>query len=137
MDVSRIGDGLWRFTVPHPEWKPEFDRPGGWGRTVGAVYAEYTEAVVLIDPLVPADAAGRERFWRALDRDVLRLARPLFVLVGSVDHGRSADEVADRYRGSVHGLRVIGDAAIRDGVSCTLDSTFDDVTLPMGLRRFP
>jgi hypothetical protein len=137
MDVSKIRDGLWRYAVPHPEWKPEFDRPDGWGRTVGAVYAEYPEAVVLIDPLVPAAAEDRARFWRALDRDVTRLARPVLVLVGSVDHGRSADAVAERYRESVRGVRVVGDAAIRDAVSCELHATFDEVTLPGGLRALP
>ena len=44
---------------------------------VASVYAEFAEAVVLIDPLVPASGSPtRERFWRALGRDVARLARP-------------------------------------------------------------
>ena len=137
MDVSKIRDGLWRFAVPHPDWKPEFDRADGWGQTVAAVYAEFAEAIVLIDPLVPTEAAERERFWRALDRDVLRLARPMLVLVGSVDHGRSADAVAERYLAAGHDVHVIGDAAIRNGVSCVLHATFDEVTLPVGLHTVP
>jgi glyoxylase-like metal-dependent hydrolase (beta-lactamase superfamily II) len=137
MRVSKIRDGLWRWEVPHPDWKPEFDRPDGWGRTVAAVYAEFPEAVVLIDPLVPPDAAERERFWQALDRDVSRLARPIWVLVGSVDHGRSADAVAERYVAAGHKLTIVGDAAIRGVVSCTLDATFDEVVLPAGLKIVP
>lgn len=137
MDVSKIRDGLWRFAVPHPAWKPEFDRPDGWGRTVAAVYAEYQEAVVLIDPLVPAVPADQERFWRALDGDVSRLARPVLVLIGSVDHGRSASAVAERYLRSGHAVKVVGDAAIRDGVSCVLHATFDEFALPSGLHAVP
>ncbi len=137
MKVSKIRDGLWRWEVPHPGWKPEFDRPDGWGRTVASVYAEYDEAVVLVDPLVPADPALLERFWAALDRDVARLARPVLVLVGSVDHGRSADAVAARYLAAGQELSVVGDAAIRDAVSCSLHATFEDVRLPAGLHAVP
>jgi hypothetical protein len=133
MNVMKIGEGLWRWETPHPDWKPEFDRPDGWGRTVASVYAEFDEAVVLIDPLVPADAPDRERFWVALDRDVYRLARPVLVLVGSVDHGRSADAVAERYRAMGREVVVAGDAAIRSGVSCVLNATLDEVELPTGL----
>jgi len=127
MKVSKIRDGLWRWEVPHPDW----------GRTVACVYAEYDEAIVLIDPLVPADAADQERFWRALDGDVARLARPVLVLVGSVDHGRSADAVAARYLAAGHELSVMGDAAIRDAVSCALHATFGEVVLPAGLHAVP
>jgi len=134
MKVSKIRDGLWRWEVSHPDWKPEFDRPDGWGRVVGCVYAEYDEAVVLIDPLVPEDAADQERFFSALDRDVARLARPMLVLVGSVDHGRSADAVAARYLAAGHELSVVGAAAIRNAVSCVLHATFDEVVLPAGLK---
>src|SRR5262245_40066282 len=134
MQVTKIRDGLWQIAVPHPEWKPEFDRPDGWGRMVGAVYAEFAEAVVLIDPLVPAESADAQRYWRALDRDVGRLERPVLVLVGSVDHGRSADAVAARYAARGRGVRVVGDARIRDGVSCTLHETLEAATLPAGLH---
>jgi hypothetical protein len=137
MQVSKLRDGLWRWSVPHPDWKPEFDRPDGWGRNVACVYAEFDEAVVLIDPLVPMDQSDRETFWQALDRDVIRLARPVLVLIGSVDHGRSADAVASRYLGAGRDVTVVGDAAIRNGVSCSLHATFADVALPKGLQALP
>src|SRR5438128_1127857 len=60
MDVLMIASGLWRWTAFHPEWKED----------VGCVYYASSEAVVLIDPLVPQEA--EERFWNALDRDVER-----------------------------------------------------------------
>jgi hypothetical protein len=137
MQVSKIRDGLWRFAVPHPEWKPEFDRPDGWGRVVASVYAEFDEAIVLIDPLVPDDPADLERFWSALDRDVARLVKPILVLVGCVDHGRSADAVSARYRDAGYRVQVVGDAAIRDRVSCKLDATIEETSLPAGLTAVP
>jgi hypothetical protein len=137
MDVTQLGAGLWRWVVPHPEWKPEFDRPDGWGRMVASVYAELDEALVLIDPLVPADPTEADRLWRHLDADVARRARPILVLIGSVDHGRSADVLAGRYLAAGHPVRVVGDAMIRDHVSCTLHATFDDAVLPAGLHALP
>lgn len=94
MEAQRIADGLWRWTAPHPEWKPGDD----WDREVGCVYVETPEAVVLIDPLVPDD--DPITFWGALDRDVSRLGRPVVVLLTCPWHERSAAEVAHRYSAS-------------------------------------
>jgi glyoxylase-like metal-dependent hydrolase (beta-lactamase superfamily II) len=91
VNVEPIVEGLWRWSAVHPEWKPGAD----WDADVACVYAEDPDAVVLIDPLVPADEA--ERFWRALDGDVERLARPVAVLVTSHWHERSAAEIEARY----------------------------------------
>lgn len=91
MDVQEICDGLWRWTAPHPEWKPEAD----WPQDVGCLYYEAPEAVVLIDPLVPAE--GEDRFWRALDRDLERVGRPVTVLLTTHWHERSVEQVAGRY----------------------------------------
>lgn len=91
MDVERIAEGLWRWTAVHPEWKAG----EGWDPEVACVYVEEPDAVVLIDPLVPA--GDEERIWRALDRDVERLALPVCVLVTSHWHERSAADVEERY----------------------------------------
>lgn len=69
---------------------------GGWDPEVGSVYWEAGDTVVLIDPLVPA-GAERERFFRALDRDVERARRPVAVLLTIFWHERSADEIRNRY----------------------------------------
>jgi hypothetical protein len=96
MDVAEIRPGLWRWTAPHPAW-----RPGkAWPEEVGCVYAETQEASVLVDPLVPAD--DEERFWQALDRDRVRLAHlPVRVLLTCSWHRRSSDVVAERYDAEV------------------------------------
>jgi hypothetical protein len=92
MEVQELRAGLWRWTAPHPEW----EHAENWGPEVGSVYAELPEAIVVIDPLVPADED--ERFWSALDRDVERLARPVHVLLTVHWHERSVATVLDRYR---------------------------------------
>lgn len=96
MNVEQLRPGLWRWTAPHPEWTPEQGGPSGWERDVGCVYYEGPDAVVLIDPLVPADET--ERFWEALDRDVQRASRPVVVLRTVHWHQRSIDDVVARYR---------------------------------------
>jgi len=97
MRVQRLADGLWRWTAPHPEWRDGAD----WDRTVGSVYCETPDAVVLIDPLIPDDGADRERFWDALDRDVERLRVPVVVLLTCRWHLRGARMVRGRYNAAV------------------------------------
>ena len=112
MEVERIRDGLWRWIAPHPDLEPG----EGWAREVGCLYYEGPGAVVLIDPLVPADEA--DRFWEALDRDVERAGRPVVVLRTVHWHQRSIDDVLARY----------GDARSWDG---------GDESLPAGIAAHP
>ena len=94
MQVQELAPGLWRWTAAHPEWTPDSD----WPEDVGCLYYEAADAVVLIDPLVPADDA--DRFWQALDRDVARADRPVVLLRTVHWHERSIDEILARYPGS-------------------------------------
>jgi glyoxylase-like metal-dependent hydrolase (beta-lactamase superfamily II) len=91
MEVRELGPGLWRWTGVHPQW----EHAETWGPEVGSVYSELQDAVVVVDPLVPADE--EERFWSALDRDVERAGRPLHVLLTVHWHERSVAAVLDRY----------------------------------------
>lgn len=95
MDVQELRPGLWRWTAPHPDWTPEEAENGGWDELVASHFLESPEAIVLIDPLVPADEAAR--FWAALDRDVERTGLPVVVVITIVWHERSAAAVAARY----------------------------------------
>ena len=92
MEVTRIADGLWRWSTYYGEWRDE----------VGSVYVEADDAIALVDPLVPEERDEAERFWRALDRDVERASVPVHVLVTVFWHVRSAAEVVRRYRGRLH-----------------------------------
>jgi hypothetical protein len=95
MQVDELRPGLWRWTAAHPEW----DHAEHWGPEVGSVYAELPDSVVVVDPLVPEDAA--ERFWGALDRDVERLGLPVHVLLTVHWHERSVAPVLDRYKATL------------------------------------
>lgn len=96
MRVDEVGPGLWRWTGLHPDWTPA---SRDWDPEVGCVYLETDDAVVLIDPLVPPE--DEERFWRALDRDVERRARPVMVLLTAPWHVRSTDAMLARYGASL------------------------------------
>jgi glyoxylase-like metal-dependent hydrolase (beta-lactamase superfamily II) len=92
MEVTRIADGLWRWSTYYGEWREE----------VGCVCVAADDAVVLVDPLVPEERDQAERFWRALDRDVKGAGAPVHVLVTVFWHVRSAAQVVRRYRGRLH-----------------------------------
>src|SRR6476620_11796926 len=111
MRIREVATGLWWWTALHPAWTPADGGPDGWEQEVGCVYYEAPGAVVLIDPLVPME--DRDRFYRALDRDVERAGLPVCVLVTVDDHRRSSVELADRYGGTV--------GELTEGVETVLD----------------
>ena len=95
MDVRRLADGLWRWTAPHPNAANWPDSGPLLPPEVGCVYYEATDAVVLIDPLLPAD--DEEEFLAYLDRDVERLGLPVSILLTAAWHERSAAILRERY----------------------------------------
>jgi hypothetical protein len=70
--------------------------PGVW-RWDDSLYVERPSAIVLIDPVVPA--GEKEHFFRALDRDVERLGRPVVVLL--TDASLDAGVFVERYGAAV------------------------------------
>ena len=92
MVVTRLAEGLWQWSTRHPEWREGAD----WDPVVSSVYLETGSAIVLFDPLVPDGSEG-DRFWRALDRDVARLAAPVHVMLTCGWHLRSARLMTGRY----------------------------------------
>ena len=130
MRVTRIEEGLWRWTGLHPDWTPDEGGPNGWEQEVGCVHHEAEDAVVLVDPLVPPEDA--ERFWAALDRDVERAGRPVHVLLTVFWHGRSARELADRYGGEIWAHERVREVERRE-VEPTRFFSFGDV-LPGGVE---
>jgi hypothetical protein len=138
MVVEQIRRGLWRWTAPHPEWRPEKGGPGGWERNVGCVYLEALpggeEGVVLIDPLVPpAGSPDAARFWEGLDRDLDRIGRPLAIVLTGSYHQRSAGEIQERCR-ERFGAEIWAPESARERLTCPVSRIFrDGDSLPAGL----
>ena len=93
MKLDQLRPHLWRWTAPHPGWRPGDD----WDQEVACAAIVRDEEFVLVDPLAPEDDA--ERFWRAVDRDVEHHGPPHVVLTVAW-HARSAAEIANRYPGT-------------------------------------
>jgi hypothetical protein len=76
--------GLWRWTAPHPDWRPGAapGSPGDWECEVGSVLYEAADPAVFVDPLLsrarralprgteplPIRRAGETMFWLAEHR---------------------------------------------------------------------
>jgi glyoxylase-like metal-dependent hydrolase (beta-lactamase superfamily II) len=126
VEVTRIADGLWRWTTYYGEWRED----------VGSVYLETGDAIVLVDPLAPEHDDDAERFWRSLDRDVERARLPVHVLVTVFWHVRSAAAVVERYRGTLHASsRARAPIERRAGVPSTTFRPGD--SLPGGVEALP
>ena len=89
--MEELAPGLHRWTARHPWWAPgaEPGSPADWPPDVGCVVYRAPDELVLVDPLV-------ER-WGPLDALVEGHGRPVVVLTTMRFHGRSRDEVAERY----------------------------------------
>ena len=85
MEVTRLDDGLWRWTTAHPEWKPR--RRLGAGRRLRLLGGRRSRGARR--PARATDEAERTRFLDALDRDVARLGarrgRPRHVRAGTAE----------------------------------------------------
>jgi glyoxylase-like metal-dependent hydrolase (beta-lactamase superfamily II) len=97
IDVQEITPRLWWWSAPHPEWKPEYAKNGGWGEIVSSYALVADDAFVLFDPLLPTDEP--DRFWEKLDGDVEHHGAPS-ILITLYWHVRSAQQIADRYDGT-------------------------------------
>jgi hypothetical protein len=126
MRVEQLRPHLWRWTAPHPDWRPDDD----WEREVACAAIVRDDGLVFVDPLAPSDEDDRDEFWRAVDRDVEHHGTPHVVLTVPW-HRRSTDEVAARYEGT----RVWAYRGEVEGGPCT-DSYDTGTELPGGLRAF-
>jgi hypothetical protein len=97
--MQEIARGLWRWSAPHPEWKPpkEKDSSADWPEEVGSVAYDAGETLVLVDPLVPAEG------WDQLDE--LTDGRHVRVLTTIGFHRRSRSAVVDRYAATASNAR--------------------------------
>jgi len=101
--AERLGDGLWRWTTPHPAWRPGMDDDaGGWPQDVASVVHERDGVVTIVDPLAGAEDAA---LWAFLDERCAAADRVVVALAASW-HRRSAGAVADRYDAAIRAHRI-------------------------------
>lgn len=96
--IHEIAAGLWRWTAPHPDWRPGAE-PGSaadWEQDVGSVLYDTPGAAVFFDPLLPPEP---EPFWQWADARVA--GRPVAVLTTIGWHRRSRSAFVERYAASV------------------------------------
>lgn len=163
MQIQEIENGIWTWTAPHPDWKPENDKPGGWGQFVTSVLyypvavaekagskspketlskdgqiARAESALIMIDPLAPPpESPDSSVFWKALDSDVERSHLPLAILIGNEYHSRSAKAVLDRYS-KKPGASLWGHESLRGKSGVEPTRTFrGEETLPGGVVAYP
>jgi glyoxylase-like metal-dependent hydrolase (beta-lactamase superfamily II) len=101
--IEEIRPGLKRWAGPHPEFDPLEGNLDESYTDVASVLFSGSEALVLIDPLVP------DELWLELDAEVKESGKPVVVLTTIYFHERSRDAVARRYSarlgGDVAGVR--------------------------------
>jgi hypothetical protein len=97
--LRELRPALYRWTARHPDAEPDPDpgSPADWGPDVGSVAYQSPDALVLIDPLVPAD---RQDLQQQLDALVRRHGQRVVVLTTLQFHRRSRAELAERYGAS-------------------------------------
>jgi glyoxylase-like metal-dependent hydrolase (beta-lactamase superfamily II) len=89
--MEEVAPGLYCWSAPHPDWKPEDLEDGaGWEQVVSS-YALVTDRLVLFDPLVAE--------WASLDGLVEEHGAPA-ILVTILWHARSSPDVLERYQGA-------------------------------------
>jgi hypothetical protein len=94
-----LADGLWSWSTRHPEW-----HPGDFGSEVVSFAARTSEALLLVDPQLPAEESAT--VLALLDSEATAAGR-IAILITIPYHVRSAEPLWERYRAgqevSVHG----------------------------------
>ncbi|MGA2321527.1 MAG: hypothetical protein ABSG95_12425 [Solirubrobacteraceae bacterium] len=105
-----IRDGLWRWTVPHPDWQPSArkDSSADWPREVGCLLYETAGSAIFIDPLETPEPTA---FWRWVDGRCA--GRRVVVLTTNRFHRRSRDAFVERYGASTSRARASLPRAVR------------------------
>jgi len=97
--LRELRPSLYRWTASHPDAEddPQPGSPADWGPDVGSVAYAARDALVLVDPLAPAD---RSDLLEELDELVRRHGKPVVILTTLQFHRRSREELVARYGAS-------------------------------------
>jgi len=103
--MDELAPGIYRWTAPHPEWRPKAEEVQSYALVTG-------EALLLVDPLLPElDDERRAPLLTAID-DLIGRARRLELLVTIPYHTRSAETLYERYSRTVSTL-IWGSAGVK------------------------
>ena len=103
--METLVPGIHRWTAPHPEWRPRAEEVASYALVAG-------EALLLVDPLVPADADERATPLLAeLDRMAAAAAR-VELLITIPYHTRSTEALRARFA-TERPTRIWGHANVR------------------------
>ena len=103
--METLAPGIHRWTAPHPEWRPRAEEVASYALVAG-------EALLLVDPLVPADADERATPLLAeLERMAAAAAR-VELLITIPYHTRSTEALRARFA-TERPTRIWGHANVR------------------------
>jgi hypothetical protein len=93
LEPHELTSGLWRWTAPHPEWRPGASGSADdWPREVGCALFQTSAVTLFVDPQLPGD---EKAFWQWADERCK--GRQVAVLTTVAYHRRSRDAVIERY----------------------------------------
>jgi hypothetical protein len=88
--MDELAPGIHRWTAPHPEWRPRAEEVESYALVAG-------EALLLVDPLLPADADERRSPLLAQLELMVAAAARVELLVTIPYHTRSAEVLYERF----------------------------------------
>jgi hypothetical protein len=103
--MDELAPGIHRWTAPHPEWRPRAEEVESYALVAG-------EALLLVDPLLPADADERRSPLLAALELLVAAATRVELLVTVPYHTRSTEALYDRYAPELP-TRIWGHALVR------------------------
>lgn len=94
MQPVELASGLWRWSAPHPDWKPNAiaGSSADWPQEVGCALVETDRAAVFIDAMLAREEAA---FWNWADRRCA--GRRVLALTTIAFHRRGRDALVERY----------------------------------------
>ena len=103
--MDELAAGIHRWTAPHPEWRPKTEEVESYALVAG-------EALLLVDPLVPAEEDPRRAALLAQLELMAAAATRVELLVTVPYHTRSAEALYERFAPQ-RPTRIWGHALVR------------------------
>ncbi len=114
MKPVQLDRGLWRWSAPHPDWRPgTAGSSADWPRYVGCTLFATSTIALFVDPMLPSATSA---FWRWSDERCAGRSVAVFTTIGY--HARSRDAFIARYGGARYGEGAADELTLPGGVHC-------------------